>query len=556
MPRELTAVLAADVVGYSRLMGSDPEGTLGALRRLRSEVIGPTVAGCSGRMVKSMGDGWIVSLRSAAEAVMCAMQLQDKMVDEPEVRLRTGVHLGDVSFEDEDVFGEGVNIAARLEAICKPGGVAISDATYVMLDGTLRPAFDDAGERTLKNIDRPLRIWTRGGIAGANAIKSRHGMSGFPKLVVEPVSTSSEDSEIEELADALTHDLSTYLGAIRWLQTSVSDAGVACAYHLRQRLRSTGQRIRLESRLTSPDDDVVWSGKNDGHLNEVFEWQDKTGSNVAAHTLAAMTDSVLTKVTQTPTGERSWEDWVVLAAAGYSPNREKLEAGIEYLENAISLSPNSSYPYELALNGLVSSAMLGFMDIYQTHASKAATWWEGVRQTDTSGFDTRVMSAVVRYNQIGDIDETRKDIDAFLRDLPYDPEALIQAGYTFLFMGEPNRALECFEAFERVGKHHPYLCLALHGIGSVHLLEDQPDLAIPYFEKAIRREPGYPPPYRWKAAALALLGNDEEAQATMKTGLDLTPGVTVRAVKAGSRYVETNAMLRIFQGFLLAGMPE
>ena len=158
MRRKLLAVLAADVTAYSRLMESDAEGTLAALLRMRAEVFGPTVASRRGRIVKSMGDGWLVEFVSAADAAAAALLVQDELAARGGLRLRIGVHVGDVTHADEDLFGDGVNVAARLEALCEPGGVAISDAVWSSLDGTLRPSFDDGGERTLKNIARPLRI--------------------------------------------------------------------------------------------------------------------------------------------------------------------------------------------------------------------------------------------------------------------------------------------------------------------------------------------------------------------------------------------------------------
>lgn len=556
MIRKLAAVLAADVVDYSRLMGADSEGTLASLRRLRKELFRPTVAGYRGRVVKSMGDGWIVTFSSTAEAVNCAMRLQDRLVDEQNIQIRVGIHLGDVTVEEEDVFGDGVNVAARLEALCHPGGVTISDAVFVTLDGTLRPAFDDSGEHSLKNIEQPMRVWTRGGVAGAMAIKERQGKDGFPKLIIQPAETSSDQDDVRELSEALTHDLSTYLGATRWLQSSVSTRRSNEACHLLARLRTASNRLRIECRLISPNGDVIWSGKFDGDLDSLFELQDEAGSKIAAQVLAAITKTVLSDIEQKSEEKRSWEDWVVLAAAGYSPNHQKLERGLQFIEKALSLSPDSTYPYELALNGLASASMLGFLDIVQTYAPKSETWWQGVQQTDKAGFDTRVMSAVVRYNQEGNISETRKEIDAFLRDLPYDPEALIQAGFTFLFMGDTDRALDCFRKFETVGRHHPYHCLALQGIGSVYLIENDAERSLPFFDAAIRHEPGFPAPYRWKAAALALLKREEEAKQTMALGLNLTPGLTVATVRSGTRYADTPGIRKVLDCFRLAGMPE
>ena len=145
MRRRLAAILAADVVGYSSLVGEDQEATLIALRQFRSELFDPAIAGHRGKIVKSMGDGWLVEFLSAADAVTCAMHIQDRLVGHDVFKLRIGIHIGDVLYEAQDIMGDGVNVAARLEAFAEAGAVAISESTYFSLDGTLRPSFDDNG---------------------------------------------------------------------------------------------------------------------------------------------------------------------------------------------------------------------------------------------------------------------------------------------------------------------------------------------------------------------------------------------------------------------------
>ena len=193
MRRSLTAVLAADVVGYSALMGKDAEGTLATLRRLRTEILAPTVASKRGRLVKSMGDGWVVAFSAVADAVECAMQVQDRLKVDGAMQLRMGVHLGDVTEEDQDVFGDAVNIAARLEALAEPGALAISGEARRMLDAALRPSFDDAGAQTLKNIEDPVHV----GFGAARIAASGASLKsvGFPRLQIKPVECADERPE-------------------------------------------------------------------------------------------------------------------------------------------------------------------------------------------------------------------------------------------------------------------------------------------------------------------------------------------------------------------------
>ena len=241
MERRLAAILAADIAGYSRMIGADEAGALAALRAFRAEVFGPTVAGHHGRIVKSMGDGWLVEFSSVVEAVNCAVQVQDRLTGHSLIALRIGVHIGDVVHEEEDIFGDGVNIAARLEALAEPGGIAISDSAYSSLDGTLTPSFDDAGAQTLKNIARPLRVWTKVATPSAATISIERARStGYPHLAIQPVATSDERTDVCELAEGLTGDLNATLAAVRWLVATVRERPNAVDYTLRCALRSRG----------------------------------------------------------------------------------------------------------------------------------------------------------------------------------------------------------------------------------------------------------------------------------------------------------------------------
>ena len=189
MTRHLAAIVAADIVGYSAMMSADQDGTLAALRWVRSELFGPTVTGHRGKIVKSMGDGWLVEFASSIDAVVCAMQIQDRLAGNELIRLRIGIHIGDIVHEDEDVFGDGVNVAARLEAMAKPRTVVISDAVFGSLDGTLQLSFDELGERKLKNIARPIKVWSRGGATAAAKLEPQsQPQTGFPQLAIHPVS--------------------------------------------------------------------------------------------------------------------------------------------------------------------------------------------------------------------------------------------------------------------------------------------------------------------------------------------------------------------------------
>jgi len=225
--RKLAAILAADVVGYSRMIGEDEAATLAALHGLRNEVFGPVFADCNGHVVKSMGDGWLVEFASAVEAVSAAMQVQDRLKQHPKIALRMGIHIGDVTHSEGEIYGDGINIAARLEALAPKAGVLISDAVYSSLDGTLSPSFEEAGSRTLKNIARPVITWLRApdgaGDLAASTV-AQQTASNLPVLNLRPIKNSDTRPEVQDIADALTADVGTYFGSINWLTTQITGA--------------------------------------------------------------------------------------------------------------------------------------------------------------------------------------------------------------------------------------------------------------------------------------------------------------------------------------------
>jgi adenylate cyclase len=229
LDRRLAAVLAADVVGYSRLMGTDEAGTLEALKRHRREVVDPTIAAHNGRIVKSTGDGLLVEFASAVDAVTCAMAFQEQMAKrdngaEPKMSFRVGINVGDIIIDGDDIFGDGVNIAARLEGECEPGGVYLSEDAFRQVRGKTAFAFDDLGERSLKNIDQPVRIYAARSIAGV--VPARHSpanagrqltLPGKPSIAVLPFQNLSGDPEQEYFADGMVEEIITALSHFKLL---------------------------------------------------------------------------------------------------------------------------------------------------------------------------------------------------------------------------------------------------------------------------------------------------------------------------------------------------
>src|SRR5579871_2709368 len=273
--RRLAAVLAADVAGYSRLMGADEVGTLAALKATRREIVDPAIAGHKGRIVKTTGDGMLVEFASAVDAVTCAMAVQEKMAERnanaaPKIILRIGINVGDIIFDGGDIFGDGVNVAARVEAECEPGGVCLSGNAFEQVRGKIGYAFEDMGERSLKNIDRPVRLYASQSGAGSerpltSGSRKPLALPDKPSIAVLPFTNMSGDPEQEYFADGMVEDITTELSRFKGLfviarNSSFTYKGKAVniqhvgrelgvRYVLEGSVRKSGDRMRITGQL-------------------------------------------------------------------------------------------------------------------------------------------------------------------------------------------------------------------------------------------------------------------------------------------------------------------
>ncbi|HSF93907.1 MAG TPA: tetratricopeptide repeat protein [Thermohalobaculum sp.] len=295
--RRLAAIVATDVVGYSRMMGADEQGTLAALKALQAELIEPIVAEHGGRTVKLMGDGALIEFPSVINAVHSAIALQEGLAErnagrsgDSRILLRIGVHLGDVIADGADIFGEGVNVAARLEPLAEPGGIAISGTARDSLDGQLAARFGDAGERTLKNIARPVRLWQwRAGRAPSSA---RAAVPERPSIAVLPFDNMSGDPDQVYLADGIAEDILTGLARVRWLVVTSRNSSfsyrdktkdlrkvageLGVRYVLEGSVRRAGERVRITAQLIdAAEDRHIWAERYDRQLADIFDLQDE-----------------------------------------------------------------------------------------------------------------------------------------------------------------------------------------------------------------------------------------------------------------------------------------
>jgi len=363
--RRLAAILAADVAGYSRLIEADEEGTLGRLKTLRGEVIDPRIAGHKGRIVKTTGDGLLVEFASVVDSLRCAVEFQTAMADsnvplppERRIEFRIGVHQGDIVVEDGDIFGDGVNVAARLEGLAEPGGICVSARVQEDAAGRLDLAFEDMGDQALKNIARPVRAYrvvTTAGSASAPA-KSGPPLPNKPSIAVLPFANLTGDPEQEYFADGMVDEIVTALSRIRWLfviaqNSSFSYKGqspdvkqvgreLGVRYVLEGSVRKAGGRVRITAQLIDTTTGAhLWADRFDGSLDDVFELQDKVASSVAGVIEPALQAAETARSAARPTDDLTAYDLYLRGHALFWSSARHVPEALRLLEKAIERDP-------------------------------------------------------------------------------------------------------------------------------------------------------------------------------------------------------------------------
>src|SRR5438876_3635389 len=361
--RRLAAILAADVVGYSRLIGLDEEGTLERLKAHRRQLVDPKIAEHRGRIVKTTGDGMLVEFASVVDAVRCATEVQLAIAErntgvggDSRIELRIGINLGDVIVEGDDLYGDGVNIAARIEALADPGGVFVSNAVHDHVRDRLPFVLEDLGEQQVKNIARPVQVYRVRDVGVQTPVAPALPLPDKPSIAVLPFANMSGDPEQEYFADGMVEEIITALSRIRWLFVIARNSTfkykghavdvkrvsreLGVRYVLEGSVRKAAKRVRITAQLIEAETGVhVWADRFDGTLEDVFDIQDKVASSVAGVIEPALQAAETARSANRPTTDLTAYDLYLRAyAMALSPGRQISEA-LRLMEQAITRDP-------------------------------------------------------------------------------------------------------------------------------------------------------------------------------------------------------------------------
>jgi adenylate cyclase len=539
--RRLAAIMAADVAGYSRLIEADEEGTLGRLKALRVDVINPRIASHKGRIVKTTGDGLLVEFASVVDAVRCAAELQAAMAEcndplpaDRRIEFRIGVHQGDIVVEDGDIFGDGVNVAARLEGLAEPGGICVSARVREDAAGRLDLAFEDIGEQQLKNISRPVRVFRVRSPLPNPPLLAGEGRVGAlplpdkPSIAVLPFANMSGDPEQEYFVDGMVEEIITALSRIRWLfalarNSSFTYKGQAIhvkqvghelgvRYVLEGLVRKAGGRVRITAQLIDAASGAhLWADRFDGSLEDVFDFQDKVASSVAGVIEPALQAAETARSAGRPTTDLTAYDLYLRAYAMAMSSQVRDPEALRLVERAITRDPR--YGPALAWGALCCFRLVenGRSEDRDVDRGKGIDFAR--RALEVAGDDPGILAnAAVALAYFGeDIGAMMALVDRALALNPNFARGWHVSGALRSWAGQPDMAIKHLEAALRLSPR-ARVGTSFAVIGQAHFLSRRFDEAVPKLLLAIQDDPNFPFPYRVLAACYAHMGRLDDAR--------------------------------------------
>jgi TolB-like protein len=571
MERRLVAVLAADVVGYSRMMEADETDTLAALKDRRRNILNPLVARHHGRIIKVMGDGVLVGFASAVNAVQCAIELQHGMASanngtpaERHIVLRIGVNLGDVIVEGDDLYGDGVNIAARLEALAEPGGILIAGTAYDHVKNKIKVGFRDIGAQVVKNLSEPIRAYRIEELPPVAALPTAAAKGTRPSIAVLPFTNMSDDSEQEYFADGLTEDLITDLSRIAGLfviarnssftykgksvdvRSVAADLGVR--YILEGSARRAAGRVRINVQLIDAiGAGHVWADRYDRSLDDIFKVQDEVVANIVEALVGRLTMAAVPE-RHRPANLEAYD----LCVRGKSLFAQSPQAGREarlLFEKAIVLDPGYAEAYRwLAFN--LWSGWANWGEPIEPNRSQARVLARKAVALDGNDPSARwVMGLLMVEEQRWS--EAEAEFTTALKLDPNHADAWAMSSELMVLFGRRADAIAHIEKALRLNPHPPdwyYWYL-----GTAQYLDRQYNRAI----ETLRRPEIYRTlSRRTLAASLAQLGRLDEAHQEAKLFMVSNPGFTIGHWAESHPFRDAAAQLHFIEGYHKAGLPD
>jgi adenylate cyclase len=511
--RRLAAILAADVAGYSRLMGEDEEGTHAALTALRREVSDPKIGEHRGRIVKTTGDGLLVEFASVVDAVRCSAALQremalrnDGIAKERRIEFRIGINLGDIIIDADDIYGDGVNVAARLEALAEPGGICVSRVVRDQVRDKLDFGFEDLGEQQVKNIARPVRVY-RIPLAETARTKAPLPLPDKPSLAVLPFQNMTGGAEQDYFVDGIVEEITTAISRLPWLfviarNSSFTYKGRAVdvkqvarelgvRYVLEGSVRKAGNRVRITGQLIDTASGAhIWADRFDGTLDDIFGLQDQVASNVVGAIEPKLRQSEIERAIRKPTENLDAYDLYLRAIAQVSMmSYEGVSEAIALMKRALAIDP--SYAPAAALIGWcrVCQRLQGWELVSKAVAAETVNLARHAVEAGKDESDALWVAAMTLSVFASEHEMAAAAIDRALALNPNSAHAWIASGFESCSQIPPDAAVEAFDRAMRLSPLDPLDYLFSCGLSMAHAVAGRYEEAGLWADRSLREQP-------------------------------------------------------------------
>jgi TolB-like protein/class 3 adenylate cyclase/Tfp pilus assembly protein PilF len=590
--RRLAAILAADVAGYSRLMGANEEGTLAQLKSIRKALVDPTIAAHRGRIVKTTGDGMLVEFASAVDAARNAVEIQRSMAEQntavpqdQRIEFRIGIHVGDVIFDDNDIFGDGVNIAARLEGIAEPGGVCMSDDAYRQVRGKVEIACDDMGQQSLKNIAEPMRAWrvrltgqTPSAVKSGSAVSQPRALAlpDKPSIAVLPFQNMSGDPEQDYFADGMVEEIITALSRFKALfviarnssftykgrAVDVKQVGreLGVRYVLEGSVRKATNRVRITGQLVDTATGAhLWADRFDGGISDIFDLQDQVTESVVGAIAPAIEKAEIELAKRKPTENLDAYSLYLRGSAKLYQfaSRQANDEALRLFNSAIELDPDFASAYGRAASCYVFAKASGWITVTANEIAEVERLARKAVELGKDDASALAASGFALVFIVRDLGAGAAFIDRALVLNANLAEAWSSGGWVKLWLGEQELAIERFARAMRLSPLDPRATGIRAGTAHAHFFLGRYDEAASWAAMALQDTPDFQTGLRIDAASNAMAGRPEQAHKTVARLRQLYPALRVSNLKdvvGPYRYAEELA--RYEEGLRQAGLPE
>jgi adenylate cyclase len=590
--RRLAAILAADVAGYSRLMGANEEGTLDQLKSIRKALVDPTIATHRGRIVKTTGDGMLVEFASAVDAVRNAVEIQRGMAEQntavpqdQRIEFRIGVHVGDIIFDDNDIFGDGVNIAARLEGIAEPGGVCMSDDAYRQVRGKVEIDCDDMGPQSLKNIAEPMRAWrlrmtgqTPSAVKSGSAVSQPRALPlpDKPSIAVLSFQNMSGDPEQEYFADGIAEDIITALSRFKELfviarnssftykgrAVDVKQVGreLGVRYVLEGSVRKTANRVRITGQLIDAATGIhLWADRFDGGLGDIFDLQDQVTESVVGAIAPTVEKAEIERAKRKPT--ESLDAYTLylrgLARLYKFANRQANDEALHLFNSAIELDPDFASAYGRAASCYVYAKASGWISGAANESAAASSLAQRAVELGKDDAIAIATSGWALAYVAGDLEVGAALIDRALVLNSNLAEAWHCGGWVKIWLGEPEAAIERFARAMRLSPLDLWVIGMRTGTAHAHFFLGRYDEAASWAAMALQDNPDFQAGLRIDAASNAMTGRPARAQKAITRLRQVNPTLRVSNLKEVlGPYRRAEDLSLYEEGLRKAGLPE